>query len=349
MLYSVSGESIDAELDGVIFVDSAAVLLEAKAGVFTVPAREGKAKRLARDLGSLVTEAHEQVIRAADFLNSADEVTFKDQTGDGLVLRRTSFPHVFLVSVLLEPLGHVISQLRSDSRVIPPGHRNVWSVSLYDLMVISELAEPFPLLLHYIVRRVQAIKQGLVQAHDELDLFGAYLDSGLYFDPNDFRQLDSLTVGTHTDMFDAYYMYKEGIRRKIAKKPVVRMSPEFRAFVEALGHSGIPRRLDVLLHLLDMDGDSRQTWIRGVVEAKRRFRRDGRLHTFTQAREGEGAFGLVYLCGPELDDREELMKRYCRDKMDQMGAAGWLAVEDTQRARGYAFRRIVAVGNISML
>lgn len=230
-----------------------------------------------------------------------------------------------------------------------PGHRHVWSVSLYDLMVISELAEPFPLLLHYIVRRVQAIKQGLVQAHDELDLFGAYLDSGLYFDPNDFRQLDSLTVGTHTDVFDAYYMYKEGIRRKSAKKPVVRMSPEFRAFVEALGHSGIPRRLDVLLHLLDMDGDSRQTWIRGVVEAKRRFRRDGRLHTFTQAREGEGAFGLVYLCGPELDDREELMKRYCRDKMDQMGAAGWLAVEDTQRTPGYAFRRIVAVGNISML
>src|SRR4028119_379704 len=75
--YAVSGKRIDAELDALITVDSAAVLLEAKAGVFTAPAREGKAKRLERDLGLLVTEAHEQAIRAAEFLDSGHEVTFK--------------------------------------------------------------------------------------------------------------------------------------------------------------------------------------------------------------------------------------------------------------------------------
>lgn len=346
--YAVGGES-DVELDALITVDSAAILLEAKAGVFTAPAREGKAKRLERDLGLLVTEAHEQAIRAAKFLDSGPEVTFRVHSGREVVVRREDCPHVFLVSVLLEPLGHVISLLRGDSQVLPARDRYVWSVSLYDLMVISELAQPFPVLLHYIVRRLNAIKQGLVQAHDELDLFGSYLDTGLYFDPKHFPSLDDLTIGTFTDMFDAYYLYKEGVRRKFAKKPVPRMSPEFRAFVEALGSSGLPRRLDALLHLLDMGGEARKQWMRGVVETKRRFRKDGRLHNFTQTVQGESFFGLTYFCGPEENDREELMTRYCRDKMDQMGTSGWLGIEDTERAPRYVFRSIIAVGDMSMI
>lgn len=348
--YKVGGGESEVELDALITVDSAAILLEAKAGVFTTPAREGKAKRLERDLGLLVTEAHEQAIRAAEFLDSGDEVTFKTRGGEEVIVRREGVPHVFLVSVLLEPLGHVISLLRGDSQVLPARDRYVWSVSLHDLMVISELAQPFPLLLHYIVRRLNAIKQGLVRAHDELDLFGAYLDRGLYFDPKYFPSLDELTIGTFTDMFDAYYLHKEGKRRRFTKKPEPRMELDFRNLLEAAGRSGLPRRLDILLHLLNMDGESRKNWMRGVVETKRRFRKDARLHNFTQASQVQPAFGFTYFCGPEENDREELMERYCRDKMNQMGASGWLAIEDTQRTPGrYAFRRILAAGEMSLI
>jgi len=336
--YSVGGESLDGELDALLSVDSALVLLEAKAGAFTTPAKEGKPQRLQRDLGTLVAKAHAQANRSYQYLKSGDEVRFQVRGGGKLRLRHQNFPHIFLISVLLEPLGHITTRLAATSLVTTQGHEHVWTVSLYDLMVIAELAEPFPLILHYILRRVQALKQGLIEAHDELDLFGAYLDSGLFFRGGDFERLDSLEVGTFTDMFDAYFMHQAGRRTKYVTKPAVRMSGEFRNFILALGISGLPRRLDVLLHLLDMDGESRQYWIRAVVATKRRFRRDGRLHTFTQM-EDNGGFGLVYYCGPEEEDRLEHMEQYSRHKMRQIGATGFIAIEDTQRTPGYAFRR----------
>jgi hypothetical protein len=346
--YSIGGESLDGELDALLSVDSAVVLLEAKGGAFTPPAKEGKRHRLQRDLGALVAKAHAQANRAYKYLRSADEVFFQIGADDELKLRHANSPHVFLVSVLLEPLGHLTTRQAAGSLLATQGDEHVWTVPLYDLMVIAELAEPFPLILHYILRRVQALKQGLIEAHDELDFFGAYLDSGLFFRGGDFERLDSLTVSTFTDMFDAYFLHQAGKRKKYVKKPAARMSGEFHRFILALGSSGLSRRLDALLHLLDMDGDSRQSWIRGVVEVKRKCRRDSRPHSFTQAMTGKDGFGLVYYCGPEEVDDIDNMEQYIRHKIDETGARGWIAIEDTQRTPGYSFRRILTAGDMVM-
>lgn len=64
--------------------------------------------------------------------------------------------------------------------------------------------------------------------------------------------------------------------------------------------------------------------------------------------EDNGGFGFVYFCGPEEEDRLEHMEQYICHKMRQIGAPGFIAIEDTQRTPGYAFRRIVTVGDMVM-
>lgn len=347
--YSIPGSPSPFEVDGLLLMDSVLVILEVKAGAFTIPAREGHADRLERDLRKLVTESHSQAIRAADYINANEESIFHTNGGAELRLRKRDFRHVFLVTVMLEPIGHLSARLRGDSALFPSRSQVAWTTNIYDLIVISELAEPPPLLLHYLVRRIRGLKQVLLEGSDELDLFAAYLHNGLYIDreriPSD---LDSIVIGTFTDNLDAYYMFQEGVRR-YAKKPTVRfMSPEFRTFIEALAASSVAKRLDLLLHLLNMDGDSRQKWIKAVVQSKRRFRKDGRLHNFTQMKSAQTDFGFSYFVGDAEGEREGLITDYCRRKMTESGAKGWIAVEDSASTTRYSFRRVLVFGDVSV-
>jgi hypothetical protein len=93
-----------------------------------------------------------------------------------------------------------------------------------------------------------------------------------------------------------------------------------------------------------MDDDSRKAWMKGVVESKRRLRRDGRLHSFTIGSTDKG-LGLTYICG-HTDEGQ--VRTYCELKIQEMGAIGWIAVVDTKRAISYDFSFIVSIGDTSI-
>src|SRR6266581_4587465 len=58
------GEHKEAELDGLLVIDSALFLVEAKAGSITQPARRGAAASLQTDLQKLVGDSYSQALRA---------------------------------------------------------------------------------------------------------------------------------------------------------------------------------------------------------------------------------------------------------------------------------------------
>jgi len=76
-----------------------------------------------------------------------------------------------------------------------------WSVCELDLVVIADVLGSAGVLVHYVDRRM-ALEENTVEANDELDWLGRYLDDGL-----DLRSdAISTQLMTHTTLFDKYYM-----------------------------------------------------------------------------------------------------------------------------------------------
>ncbi len=161
------------ELDGLGVYDSVLFLIEAKAGGITQAARRGAPERLRKHLGELLGEAHYQATRARTYVASRESPKFRSRNdGSILELNKANNQNVFMVSLTLEPLGHLTSAIhgKTDLTVFEEGDLP-WMVNIYDLMVIADCIDHPSMFPHYVKRRVRAANQGFFEAHDELDLF----------------------------------------------------------------------------------------------------------------------------------------------------------------------------------
>jgi len=98
------GETIQGELDGLVLADDTAVLVEVKAGVLSPAARRGAPDRLREQLRDLVGEAHQQALKAREFMRSAPTVVFEVEGGTPLRVHPEKLNAFVLVTVSLDPL-----------------------------------------------------------------------------------------------------------------------------------------------------------------------------------------------------------------------------------------------------
>ena len=175
-------EGVRPELDALVQYDSVLIVLEAKGAPLTPPARRGAPDRLERDLRRIVSDAHAQGHRAYRFLR---EGSGRFRLGDGTAMQVDlgSFEEVFVVSLHLEPLGHLTALSHAVEAMGLPtdGPEQSWMVSLYDLMVLSDVLDIPSMFPHYVKRRLRVGRQGFIDAHDELDFFCYYLQEGPFF------------------------------------------------------------------------------------------------------------------------------------------------------------------------
>jgi hypothetical protein len=138
------GERKEAELDGLIMIDSALFLVEAKAGSVTQPARRGAAASLKTDLQKLVGDAYSQALRAKKYIRETDQPIFSLADGSIVQVPKERIDRIFMVSVTLDALDAFVTNISQfpDLGFFEEGDFS-WAVSLTDLQVISELVE-FP-------------------------------------------------------------------------------------------------------------------------------------------------------------------------------------------------------------
>ena len=68
---------LEAELDGLILLDTAVFLVEAKSGTLTEQARRAAKKGMKHNVERLIQEAYAQASRAKDYVQSSDKSTFR--------------------------------------------------------------------------------------------------------------------------------------------------------------------------------------------------------------------------------------------------------------------------------
>ena len=258
------------ELDGLVLVDKAGFLVEAKAGSMSLPARRG-AESAISELKELVGDAHTQANRALRYLNSTNEVQFRSADGDDIKLRRNDFSRLYLVNVTLDSLSAFVTRLaRLRTTGILKQGELCWSVYELDLQVITEVVEGIGELVHYLDRRL-AIEQMQVHAAEELDWFGHYLKEGLFL--RDFFKGDSkvfLSLASYTEDLDNYYLYLTGARKTPAPKPSQPMSLLLRRLIAALERNGPAGFIDAICMLLEGDSKARRMITKRIKDQRLR-------------------------------------------------------------------------------
>ena len=331
-------QAMDAELDALGVYDSVLFLVEAKGASLTDPAKRGAPDRLRRHLNELIGEAHEQAIRAKAYIDSNNLPEFERSDGTIFNLNKRDLMETFLVSLTLEPIGHLTALIHAenDLDVLRKGEFP-WMVSVYDLLVIADLIEYPSMLPHYIKRRIRCAKQGLLKAIDELDVFGYYLKEGLYFhSEDDIRPAHQINLMSYTTDFDDYYLYKSGMRSKTAPKPRQQLPLNFRTLLHAIENSKAPGRVSIAMTLLDLNDETRRGFAKMIQVVKKKHKDNKIMHDASIGGANEDGWGITYMIASTAQEIDKKLLTYCTLKKYQQKAKLWIGMGDLAEKK-YAF------------
>lgn len=169
------------ENDLTVVIDTFALIIEAKSGKVTKPARRGAPDRLFETLKTLIEEPSEQAHRFKVLLEGDKKVhVFKNRRGEENRIDTTRIHYYIPLGVTLAQLGSISSNLK---KMIAAGVTTKTigqlapSISLTDLELIFELLPLETEKIHYLARR-REIEDHLQYEGDEMDLLSFYLDDG---------------------------------------------------------------------------------------------------------------------------------------------------------------------------
>lgn len=339
-----NGVEIEAELDGLLLLDNAIFLVEAKSGTFSAPARRGAPKRMQEELRELVGEAYSQAMRAKKYITESDKPSFRLEDGGNLIIEMDKYNQIFLVTVTLDHLDSFVTNVYQLKELgIFQEDEYPWAVSLTDLRVISEILENSSQFVHFIKRRLHLNELGWVQAHDELDWLGHYLLEGLFFDeikeqgegPFVFNLL------SYSWIFDDYYFFITGQRNSPVEKPSQKMPPLMQVVLRELEVQHQEGYLDAACALMDMSGQNREDFFRYCEEFRRKTLKDRGIHDISIPF-SKGGFGVTFMFSP-IERSSEFPDRligYCQMKKYQTKVARWIGfacIADTPGWVDYVF------------
>ncbi len=314
----------NSDLDGLIDGGDIALRIQCKAGRITAPVRRGAPARMTEELGKLIGDAARQHARLATALESYDAEHLGFSTAHAAALSR---PLQFEVIVTLDEIVTWATQANqlTSIDVLPPDRVTPWVLSLTDLMVVVDLLRGASL-VDYIVRRQRLERDGRIQAHDELDWVGNYIEEGLFFD-NHFEGEDAVAgvfLTTHTESIDSWYSARDGNRTVSTPKPAHPIPPGLERLVHRLERERPKHWLIACLALLNPNSRSRQALSDGLERLGDRLRANGSFSIGGIL----DRFGLTVCAdhryGPTVVRR--MARRYASTKRTETGLANWIVV-----------------------
>ena len=325
------GATIQGELDGLLLTDDTAVLVEVKAGSLSPEARRGAPDRLREQLKGLVGKAHEQALKAREFMKSAPSVAFDLAGDEKLEVQSARFNDFVLVTVNLDPLDMFTTNLNKlvDLDVLSDADLP-WAVSYLDLVVIADALE-FPVqMIHYLKRRQRVNQLGFVIAHDELDWFGHYLEEGLYFEhlkdtARDAEGHFTSSISGYSEALDAHYMHDGRYSNERPPIPRQYMPESMRDTLRELEDAQHHGYAHLSLALLDLGWQAREDFFSNAEELITRTRVDGRNHDMTMLLD-DGQGGLTFMCDTQRERLQKDLFTYCQLKKYQCRCDTWVGI-----------------------
>jgi hypothetical protein len=282
------------EIDGILLVGDALVVVEAKGALLSSRAWSGFSDRLKRDLDErTVGEGSRQIGRLIRHLRSEGKVVLQDQSGRTIELESNDVGAVYGIVALLDELGSLVTDTIGLGRVGVDLDLDALPcvAGLHTLKTLTELLDRPWSLLHYLHRRRATFARHDVQTLEELDLVMYYLGENLYFDNLDDPSI--IQIGSQTDALDAWDMYSQGMRLTPAPKPVQPVPTYVRRLLDGLAEERPQGWVEATCAVLDFNWDGRRKLDRHLKDARRLVRNDGLPHDLTMwsSPDGDAAEG----------------------------------------------------------
>lgn len=209
------GGSSTAELDIAVLYEPFLIILEVKAKQFRTGSQYGNASMLRSDIKANIEDAYKQSLRAINYIDATDVAVFTERkSGRKLTVRKSDTYKIYPVSVSLHRLATVATQLnRTQDLKLFLENNYPFATCLSDLDLITRIKITPEVFLHYLERRLKVLEGPEEHLGDELDLFGAYLDTRLH--RNNFGLPDEQIAmisfaGYNSSEFDRLIMYENG-------------------------------------------------------------------------------------------------------------------------------------------
>jgi hypothetical protein len=268
--------------DVLVLHDRNIFIIQCKTKRLRYDSKIGKELKLIRDdLDKAVKESFTQAIRARDFLMQNQPAKIKVKGGN-LEVDSKQISDIFLLSVTLGSYQHLITRLANINSVLNLFSNNQypWAISLFDLGVVTELIESPAILIHYARRRLAIERTKFDILADEIDLIGFYFSQGLYFNTEEFKKLNALSLSGFSTEIDRYFFDKHELGKDI-QKPGQEMPLKFKEYIKAIEELKSPYRTDCAVRLFDFDHDGRELFGDTAEKIKQQTRNDNALHSFS--------------------------------------------------------------------
>lgn len=294
----------DTDIDVLCLLGSKALCVQVKSKKLTQLSRKGNFEQLKRDFKAAVQDAFKQGLLCRERILEKS-ASFYDSTGNKIELSE-EVDEVYVLGVTTEnypTLTHQTSILLDKKENAP----HPLFLTVFDLeLVLFYLNNPYDF-LYYVRQRIELMEY--FHADEEIHFLGYHLTNKLGRVPNaGFVHIDT-SLGQLIDR--NYYPFKLGIETS-SKGDKVRSrwkNEDFEILCKQLDDLNTPKVTDVIFHLLDWSGQSRDNLVNQIKKAKALTENDNSWHNFSlMAGFERSTFGLTFISWENYDS-DELMER----------------------------------------
>ncbi|ODA22222.1 hypothetical protein [Photobacterium damselae] len=310
---------VQYETDLIAFIDSHAIIIEAKSHKISKPALRGAPARIKRHLQEILIEPSVQSYRLEQRLNEIRDANLLDDLVEKLPINIDEINKVLRVSVSLEDFATLQSNLHLFEATgwLPDEFVACPSMNIGDFETLFDLLEHPVQIVHYLLRRTE-LEGNYKFVGDELDFLGLYLSTLL----NMGNMVDDPSMEMIiTDMskpIDLYYMSKEqGID---VEKPQPKTSRWFKDIFNTLEHRATPRWSEIGCILNRFPPDDQRKMVKHIEDlskiVQRNWKIDGHKNSLIYSPPESSEYALAVV----LFKNDNSEKRY--DFIDNVSVMG---------------------------
>ncbi len=313
----------DCEVDHIIQYSNNILICEEKSGNFSISPSRDELGTITTKLKRLISDAHDQGVRARDFIKQQKTALFlnSEKEKELEIIYNPNRTNFILINVTLEPLLSFSSGLKNiDSLDIFSHSEYPWSVTLFDLDIITRHIKSPAVFIHYIERRLEVQTENLLFAIDELTFLNYYLEHGNFnIDSDEKSKHDLILIDSrgYLKKFDQYYL--EG-----KEEPTLLIENEIKDIISELEQTQQEGFTDITNALLDLHHETRKKLINLIQTIRDKTLIDGQRHDFSCFTNNN--IGITGISQRGSENLINLLSLLCPLKKYQCQANRWIGL-----------------------
>lgn len=305
------------EADGLLVYDDHLFIIEVKSGAFTYTSPANDFPAYIESIKNLVLKPAVQGKRFVEYLKSEKTVSIFDEDHSQVgQLSNADFRHITICPITLDTFTELAAQSQHLKALgVDVGDFPVWSISIDDLRVYSDIFTNPLIFLHFVEQRMRGFKSDIIQTDDELDHLGLYIKHNVYTQYAKELQADSKAqlkfIGYRSDV-DKFFTEK--LHEPSIPSPLNQEMPEHLVeIIRVLSEGGKQGRSSVASYLLDCGG----SWRNNIADSIGKTLASQKIHQRPLPLSTYGDIKLTIFCwqDPFLPRNEELAIDHSRAAM----------------------------------